>query len=115
MDSEYISHVKSLMKSVYIIADDLDAKGIGGMIPFVDSEEGMRGAIRADILLFVLRIIENDKRINDECVAYLNECIGFNFTPLTAEIARKKAVESNIPQLCVLLPPFIEPNHAPCA
>ena len=107
MSSGYSTQIKSLMEDVYSVADKLDAQGISYQIPFVEASEGMRGTMRADILLFIFRTIDQDKRITDDCVNFLNDCVGFNFTRLTAEVARKKAVESEIPQLCILLPAFI--------
>lgn len=107
MENKYTEQIKDLMENVYSVADNLDAQGISEHIPFVDPEEGMRGAIRADILLFILRTIDKDKRINGDCLSFLNDCLGFGFTTLTAEMARKKAIETDVPQICFLLPPFI--------
>lgn len=59
METTYTDKMKEVMQSVYEMADNLDAKGIGNNIPFVNPEEGLRGAIKTDILLFLLRLTDN--------------------------------------------------------
>ena len=54
MSNHYSAQIKGLMENVFSVADNLDVRGISSQIPFVDPEDGMRGAIRADVLLFVL-------------------------------------------------------------
>ena len=107
MGSQYTNKIKHLIENIYTVADSMDSIGVSESIPYVDPEEGMRGTIRTDVLLFIFRIIDKDKRINDECVSYLNECFGYNFSVLTVEIARKKTIDSEVPQMCILLPAFI--------
>lgn len=107
MNNSYSIQIKDLMEDMFSVADNLDERGISAHVPFVDESEGMRGTMRADILLFVLRIIDSNRRITDECVTFLNECIGFNFSKLSAEVAREKAIASDVPELCILLPAFI--------
>lgn len=107
MEKGYAEKMKDVMQSVYEMADNLDAKGVGENIPFVDKEEGLRGAIKTDILLFLLRLPDHDKRIGSECRSYINDCLGYDFSELTLEVARKKANDANLPQICALLPYFI--------
>ncbi len=107
MSGHSSAKIKSLMDNVYGLADDLDKSGISDLIPFVDPEEGLRRTISTDVLLFILKIIDTDKPICDECVAYLNECVGFSFTVPQAEFIRRKVVESELSQMCIVLPWFI--------
>lgn len=107
METTYTDKMKDVMQSVYEMADKLDAKGIGHNIPFVNPEEGLRGAIKTDILLFLLRLTDKEKQISPGCRHYINDCFGYDFGELAIELARKKVTESNLPQICVLLPYFI--------
>ena len=52
MEKGYADKMKDVMQRVFEMADNLDAKGIGKQIPFVNKSDGMRGAIKTDILLF---------------------------------------------------------------
>ena len=107
MESNYADKMKDVMQSVYEMADNLDAKGIGEHIPFVNEKDGLRGAIKTDILIFLLRLTDKDKQISGGCRNYINECLGYDFGELAIEIARKKATERDLPQICFLLPYFI--------
>ena len=107
MAENYADKMKSVMQSVYEMADNLDAKGIGQHIPFVDEKTGLRGAIKTDILLFLLRITDQNKTISEGSREYINECLDYDFGELTIEMARKKTLESGIPNICILLPYFI--------
>ena len=107
MEKGYAEKMKDVMQRVFEMADNLDAKGIGKQIPFVNKSDGMRGAIKTDILLFLLRVTDPDKLICPACRRYINDCLGYDFGELTIEMARKKAVESNLPKICTLLPYFI--------
>ncbi len=107
MSREYAIRVKNLLEDVYTVTDDLDAQGIGSMIPFVYESKGIRDTMKTDILLFIFRIIDTDKIISESSVCFLNEGLGFSFTRLTAEVARRKAVESKIPELGFLLPSLV--------
>lgn len=47
------------------MADNLDdEKGDGAIISFVDPKEGLKGATKIDIFLFLLRLTESGKPIN---------------------------------------------------
>ena len=107
MEKGYAEKMKDVMQRVFEMADNLDAKGIGEQIPFVNKNDGMRGAIKTDILLFLLRVTDPDKLICPACRQYINDCLGYDFGELAIEMARKKAVESNLPKICTLLPYFI--------
>lgn len=107
MESNYADKMKDVMQSVYEMADNLDAKGIGEHIPFVDEKDGLRGAIKTDILIFLLRLTDKEKQVSGGCRNYINECLDYDFGELAIEIARKKATESDLPQICFLLPYFI--------
>lgn len=41
------------------------------------------------------------------CRQYINDCLGYDFGELTIEMVRKKAMESNLPKICTLLPYFL--------
>jgi len=107
MEKGYAEKMKDVMQRVFEMADNLDAKGIGEQIPFVNKNDGMRGAIKTDILLFLLRVTDPDKLICPACRQYINDCLGYDFSELTIEMARKKAVDSNLSRICTLLPYFI--------
>ena len=107
MEKGYAEKMKDVMQSVYEMADNLDAKGVGANIPFVNKAEGLRGAIKTDILLFLLRLTDHDKRINRDCREYINDCLDYDFSELTLELSRKKANDANLPHICALLPYFI--------
>ena len=107
MEGNYAEKMKDIMQSVYEMADNLDEKGVGANIPFVDPKEGLKGAIKTDILLFLLRLTDSGKPISPACRCYINDCFGYDFGELAIEIARKKANDSNLPQICILLPYFI--------
>ena len=107
MKRNYAESIKELVQTMYGIVDDLDARGVGANIPFVDKNEGMRGTIRTDILLFLLRLIDKEKQISPESRNYINEYLGYDFSELTVEIARDKVVESHVPRICIMLPCFI--------
>lgn len=57
-------------------------------------------------MLLIFGAIGEDT-ISPDCVEYLNETLGYNFTQLTAEIARKKTLDAGLPHMCFLLPFFI--------
>ena len=99
METTYTDKMKDVMQSVYEMADNLDAKGIGNNIPFVNPEEGLRGAIKTDILLFLLRLTDKEKQISPGCRHYINDCFGYDFGELAIELARKKVTESNLPSI----------------
>ena len=52
MEKGYAEKMKDVMQRIFEMADNLDAKGIGEQTPFVNKSDGMRGAIKTDILLF---------------------------------------------------------------
>ncbi len=79
MEKGYSEKMKDVMQRVFEMADNLDGKGIGEQIPFVIKSDGMRGAIKTDILLFLLRVTDPDKLICPACHQYINECLGYDF------------------------------------
>lgn len=106
MMNQQTAQIKSLMEKVYSVIDDLDAKGISKHIP-VCNEDGLKGLVQADMLLFLIRGTNNDEIVNDDCLTYVNECLGYSFTQLTFELAKKKAMETELPEMCLALPIFI--------
>ena len=107
MEKGYAEKVKDIMQSLYGMADNLESKGIGENIPFVNEKDGLRGAMKTDILLFLLQLTDHDKQICPACRHYINDCLEYDFGELAIEMARKKATESKLPKICVLLPYFI--------
>lgn len=107
VEKDFAESVRELVQTMYGIVDDLDARGVGENIPFVDKKDGMRGTIRIDILLFLLRLTDKGKPISPECRNYINEYLGYDFSELTIEIARDKVAESGVPRVCIMLPCFI--------
>ena len=49
MEKGYAEKVKDIMQSLYGMADNLESKGIGENIPFVNEKDGLRGAMKTDI------------------------------------------------------------------
>ena len=107
MSINYSNRVRKVLEEIFKLTDDLDASGISSNFPLVDETEGLRGAIRTDMILFMFRIMDSSRRITDVNVDFLNESFEFNFTKLTAEVARKKALETNVSDVGYLLPYFI--------
>ena len=108
MGQSTTAQIKDMMDSLFEVIDNLDERGVGKQIPFVDGDNGLRDLVQADLLLFVMRIADDDgKMISSECLNYINECLACNFTPLTFEVARKKAKDVNVPNMCLALPIFI--------
>lgn len=107
MSINYSNRVRTVLEEFFRVTDDLDASGISSNFPLVDETEGLRGAIRTDMILFMFRIMDSSRRITDVNVDFLNESFEFNFTKLTAEVARKKALETNVSDVGYLLPYFI--------
>lgn len=107
MDGGFSEMMQDLVKSLYGVADTLDENGISSQIPFIAKTNGMREAIKTDILLFLLRLIDKDKQICPACREYINTCLGYSFSELTIEIARKKVADASLPQFCFLLPYYI--------
>lgn len=101
-----IMQVKSIMDKLNLLAEMLDEKGISEQIPFVQKGSSLKDTIKVDIMLLIFSTIGEDT-ISPECVEYLNATMGYNFTQLTAEIARKKTLDAGLPHICFLLPFFI--------
>ncbi len=107
MKSQHISDIKSMMESLYGVAENLDERGISYKAPFRDPEGGIKGIVQMDMLLSLIRCTNQESAVNRDCLNYINECLGYNFTRLTFEIAKKKASESEIPDMCLALPLFL--------
>ena len=107
MEISYTEKMKNVMQRIYGIADSLDEKGVGKEIPFVDPEEGLRGAIKTDALFCLMRLPDSDEQISPACRTYINECLGYDFGESNLEIVRKKVSQSDIPRISMLLPYFI--------
>lgn len=107
MDTNYTVQIKDVLNDLFKLADNMDAKGIGKSIPFVSDTDGIRGSIKTDILLFIFRVIGRDKTIGEACLQYINDCLGYNFTALTLEMARERSLAVKLPKACILLPCFI--------
>ena len=106
MMNQQTAQIKSLMDKVYSVIDNLDEKGISESIPLCN-EDGLKGLVQADMLLFLIRGTNNDEIVSAECLDYVNECLGYSFTQLTFELAKKKAMETELPEMCLALPIFI--------
>ena len=106
MASRETEQIKDMMDSVYEVIADLDARGLGKHITGCE-EDGLKGLVQADMLLFIIRSANPKETISDECLEYINTCLGYNLTTLTFEIARKKALDTELPELCMALPFFV--------
>lgn len=107
MDTNYTVQIRDVLNDLFKLADNIDAKGIGKSIPFVNDIEGIRGSMKTDILRFIFRVVRREKPIGDACLQYINECLGYHFTALTLEMAREKICDTKLPDICFLLPYFI--------
>ena len=105
--AEYISKIKGMIDKLYRIADEFDAKGIHVDVPGFSPESGMRDVLRADVLMFVLRFSDNDKKTNLSCAEYLNECTGLTLSPAEIDTVVVEAKKVNMTTLSTLLPFFI--------
>ena len=103
---ETTEQIKDMMDSVYEVIANLDARGLGKHITGCE-EDGLKGLVQADMLLFIVRSANPKETISDECLEYINTCLGYNLTTLTFEIARKKALDTELPELCMALPFFV--------
>ena len=102
------TQIKEMMDSLFEVIDNLDCHGIGKQIPFVDGDNGLRELVKADIFLFIARVADDDgNMISPACLNYLNGCLDYDFSPFTFELARKKAIDSNLPNICLAIPVFI--------
>lgn len=106
MNTEFVSQVKGVVHSFYNIADNLDRRGIGKQINKI-SDGPLREAIRAEILLFIFKVIDPDQLVSEERIEYINDCLGTDFTQFNIEPVRKKALDESLPQISVLLPAFM--------
>ena len=107
MDANYTVQIRDVLKDLFKLADNLDAQGLEKSIPFVSDTEGIRGTMKMDILRFIFRVVRREKTIDDACLQYINECLGYHFTALTLEMAREKSCNTKLPDICFLLPYFI--------
>ena len=106
MNADFKAQIKEVVGALFKIGDELDEKGVGQCINQTGDGD-LRETIKAEILLFVFKVIDPNKTLSEDELAYINDCLDYNFTPLSFEIARKRAIEQEIPQLSVLLPGFI--------
>ena len=103
---EFKYKIKGVVSSLFEVADDLDQRGVGKQIN-KSGGGSLREMIRLEILIFVFKVLNSDQILNDEAIKYLNECLDCNLTLLDIEVARKKTLDNNYPQLSVILPSFI--------
>ena len=106
MNADFKAQIKEVVGALFKIGDELDEKGVGQCINQT-GDGNLRETIKAEILLFIFKVIDPNKTLSEDELAYINDCLDYNFTPLSFEIARKRAIEQEIPQLSVLLPGFI--------
>ena len=105
MNAEFVFQVKDLLKGLFEVGDELDQKGLGRQMGLND-DDPMRDTIKAEILLFMFKVLDSDKMLNEEGVEYINDCLGYNFTQLSIEVARKNTLDKKYPQMSILLPTF---------
>ena len=107
MSNVYVEKMKDLMKNLFEVADNLESKGIGKLIPYIDQDTSFRDVVKMDVQLFLFRLLDQDKQISPSSINYLNECLDCNYGELSLEMMRRKTVSSTTPHICVLLPFFI--------
>ena len=108
MGQSTTTQIKEKMDSLFGLIDNLDRRGVGRLLPFVDGDNGFRELVKADMLLFIVKIADDDgNMISQECLDYINECLDYDFSTLTFELARKKAIDTNLPNICLAIPIFI--------
>lgn len=106
MNAEFNSQIKTVVDGLFKIGDELDKRGIGKQIN-QSGDGSIRDTIKAEMLLFIFKVLDPDKMLNEEGVNYINDCLGYDFTLLNIEVARKKTLNDKFPQVSVLLPTFI--------
>ena len=106
MNADYRAQIKGVVGELFKLGDELDKKGVGQCINKT-GDGNLRESIKAEILLFIFKVLDPNKTLDDEEIGYINDCLEYNFTPLSFEIARRRASEEGIPQLSILLPGFI--------
>lgn len=104
--SEFNTQIKSVVASLFEVADELDRKGVGKQI-IKDDDTNLRDAIKAEILFFIFKVIDPERLIKEEELKFINECLDYDYTLLTIEVARKKTFNAGVPQMSFLLPSFI--------
>ena len=106
MSSEFNSQIKGVLSSLFEVADELDRKGVGKQI-INDGGTSLRDAIKVEIFLFIFKVIDHNRLINGDELSYINECLNYDYSSLNIEVARRKILESDVPQMSLLLPTFI--------
>lgn len=104
--SQNIVSIKNLLESIYEIIDHIDAKGVP-VNNLISKDSGLKEIVQKDMLLSIIHCSSKDETINEDCLEYVNDVLGCNFTKLTFELTRKEVFEQEIPQMCVALPFFI--------
>ncbi len=106
MNADFSSQIKTVIDGLFKIGDELDKRGIGKQI--TKSNDGtIRDAIKAEILMFIFKVLDPEKMLNEEGLEYINNCLGYDFTLLNIEVARKRTLDDKFPQVSVLLPTFL--------
>ena len=106
MSADFNSQIKGVVASLFEVADELDRKGIGKQI-IKDGDTSLRDAIKLEILFFIFKVIDPDRLINEDELNFINECLDYDYTSLNLEVARRKALDADVPQMSLLLPSFI--------
>ena len=104
---EFISRVKGMLAKVYRIADELDAKGIRLEISGDSEGSSMRELIQRDLILYVLRFPSKERKTNQACTEYMNECLGRGLTSAEIDILAENARNVKMTTLSTVLPFFI--------
>ena len=104
---EFIFRVKGMLTKVYRIADELDEKGIRMEISDDSERTSLREMIQRDLLLYVLRFPSKERRTNQSCTEYMNECLGRSLTSSEINMMAENARKVRMTTLSMVLPFFI--------
>ncbi len=65
MNADFSSQIKTVIDGLFKIGDELDKRGIGKQI--TKSDDGtIRDAIKAEILMFIFKVLDTEKMLNEE-------------------------------------------------
>ena len=106
MSADFNSQIKGVVASLFEVADELDRKGIGKQI-IKDGDTSLRDAIKLEILFFIFKVIDSDRLIKEEELKFINDCLDYDYTSLNLEVARRQALDADVPQMSLILPSFI--------
>ena len=75
MSRKHIDEIKNLLEEMYRVVDLLEEKGIHSDTLGFSENDRLRDVMQKDIIAFMLRIPDDDRRFNDEAMLYVCEIL----------------------------------------